>query len=145
MNSSSSRSGRAGRSGDGGERSWVGMTFKRCPVCGKEHSKGILMHRRMRPVVPRLTQEGWELCDEHVAEAAGRLWLIGVDGDRNDGSGRLTGMAAMITREAARGVFDQDLDRFAFVWIDSEALTKIRAMRDRALGGKDDTSGGRRA
>ena len=61
--------------------SYVAMEQNVCPVCGKKHEVGILLHKGLEDIEDQTT--GYSLCDHHQAKFEdGYIALIEVEGEQ---------------------------------------------------------------
>lgn len=129
------------------DKSHVGMDVKLCPVCGKKHTVGILLDKRLRNSLERENVTGWELCDEHrKLYDDGFIALVGVDPERSspgaDGGLKLedayrTGDIVHLRLEVWGNVFDmpvpeEDGKPIPMMFVDPEVVQKMQEMQAHA-------------
>lgn len=115
-------------------KSHVGMGAMTCPVCGREHSESVLLHKQLKEVFPDSSNQkvhtGYELCPEDKEKhEQGYVALIEVDpskSDINKGVFYRTGDMAHMRRDAAKEVFvGQDVS-MPIMHVEIGILEKLR-------------------
>lgn len=130
-----------------GEKSYVTMEQKVCPICGKTFDTGaLLLDRRLRNTFERNTVTGLDLCPEHTAlHKDGFVALVAVDESKSERmpNGNLqpegawrTGKIAHLKREAWDRVFNCPAPdaRLPFVYCDDDTVELLARKQQEAEG-----------
>lgn len=131
------------------EKSHVSLEQRVCPVCGNPHDVGVLIHKRLRPVLDRTTVTGWEMCPEHQElYDRGFIALVGTDPEKSKFAGSMisgktmtqenahrTGRIAHLKAEVFEQIFKsalpmRDGEPLPMVFVEDEVITKLEQMRD---------------
>lgn len=58
-------------------KSYVGLGYEVCPICGAEHTETVLLDTRMKDSLEHHNHTGWSLCPDHQAQAdRGFVFLV---------------------------------------------------------------------
>ena len=112
-------------------KSHVAVEQKCCPVCGKIHDVGVLIHRRLAKVLLDKVVSGYGLCPEHQ-----KLWEDGYvalvacnppkDGSNpNISTADRTGLIIHVRKSVTAQIFNMPIDG-PMAFIDPEAAELIR-------------------
>lgn len=123
-------------------KSHVTMLKAHCPACGVEHSVGVGLHKRLRPVLERETTTGWELCLKCAeAIASGYSLLIVCDPSKSklEANGTMrasgayrTGELLHVKNEAWGRIFNVPHPVGGFVFCDQSVVLQLKAMAAKA-------------
>ena len=117
-------------------KSHVSMEQKVCLICRQTYdTNAILIDKKLRNSLDVHTVTGTGQCDECVAmNDKGYIALVGADGaDRSAETLQpeeaiYTGEICWLKRHAAEQIIDTDLTGFNFVYIEPEAIVKLKKM-----------------
>ena len=115
-------------------KSHVSMEQKVCLICRQTYdTNAILLDTRMRDSLECHTVTGPGQCSECEAmNAKGYVALVGATGDDPSGDTMqpadaiYTGEVCWLKRHAAEQIIDTDLTGFNFVYIEPDAVTKLK-------------------
>lgn len=90
------------------KKSYVGMAYHVCPVCGTEHDPAVLLDRRMRNTLTDHEFAGWQMCPEHQKlKDGGYVAMIEVSNKPTGMANALrTGQIAHVRSEAWPKIFN---------------------------------------
>lgn len=121
------------------DKSPVGLEQHQCPVCGKLHAVGVLIHKRLVKKFDEPVVTGMSLCPQHRKMfEQGYLALVGVSNAPTNGKGTLiaseailTGSVAHLRRSSIYNVFkDVEIsDTTEFVYVDQDVITALEALQ----------------
>lgn len=115
-------------------KSYVGMGYEVCPVCGIHHTETVLLDKRLKDTLEQSNCTGTSFCHVHQEQHNnGYIFLLEVT---NEGEGAVlkpaeakrTGNYAAIKREVFNQIFDIDINDkpIAFVQVGVlDALDKL--------------------
>lgn len=117
-------------------KSYVTITNKVCPICGKTHDFNceLLIHKQLKEVFDTTTVVGWGYCEEctkFIEED--RVALIGAKEPESGNtltpeSADRTGEVLWIRREAAKQILKEVEDNVPFLFISQEGINAIKTM-----------------
>ena len=111
-------------------KSYVGMGYEICPICGQKHSETVLLDRKLKETLSRENCTGFSLCEEHKQLfEQGYIALIELEGEptKKDLTGlefdNRTGRFAHIRKEVWPNLFNSDCPETSFVFVEKEVIT----------------------
>ena len=109
-------------------KSYVGMGFSLCPVCGTKHDEVVLLDKSLRNSIEKDNFMGWALCPEHERlRTEGYIALIEV---RNESKGLeeadRTGAIAHIHAGAWPHIFNQPLPDKGIAFVQEGVITQLQ-------------------
>ena len=118
------------------EKSHVSIQQEQCPICLEMHEPGILLDRRMRDSLERVTFTGHSpcpTCKEKLDD--GFVALIEIDQSPSGNTGKpseatYSGRHAFLKKSVALDLFDIEPEQFNFC--DGQVLDTLEQMSDRA-------------
>lgn len=118
------------------DKSYVGMGFELCPICGAKHTETVLLHKRMANVLEHENFTGFSLCPDHEKMRGEYLALVELTGDsfppdisKVDAYNRRTGNFAHVRRTVAPKIFNVEIPAGqAFVFVEVGVLEKLEKM-----------------
>ena len=122
-------------------KSHVSMEQKVCLICRQTYdTNAILLDTRMKDSLERHTITGPGTCKECVAmNDKGYIALVGASNPSSDGDklqpedATYTGEVCWLKRHAAEQIIDTDLTGFNFVYIEPEAILKLKKAMGRPV------------
>lgn len=122
-------------------KSHVGIEQHHCPICGENKDTGaILLDRRMRESLEHHTVTGMSVCKEcNEQSEKGFIALIGADpekskplpnGNLNPEDAYRTAEYLWLHRSVAAQIFNVELGDHPFVYIEPEAIEKVKEIVD---------------
>ena len=125
-------------------KSYVTMEQAVCPICAETKDTGaLLLDRRMRDTFEMHTTTGMDICKECREKIDdGYVALVGADGDKSVINGNtIKAQDAFrlaeylwIKRHVAVQIFDIDFTEHDFMFIDQEAIDKVKEIVANAEG-----------
>lgn len=117
------------------EKSYVGMGYSICPICGTKHDEVVLLDRHLKQSLEREQCMGLALCPEHEAMKEEFLALVEVNNVRATGGSRLnpedanrTGQVAHVKREVLGQLFDVAItDDIPMVYVEVGVIDALKA------------------
>lgn len=118
------------------EKSYVSLEQNLCPICGKIHEVGILLHQRLSKVLDRKTLTGYGYCPEcQKMIDDNRIAIIEVSNTHTDKDKDLlkqenadrTGIVFWIRKKVADQIFNIKF-KIPMAFIDVETAEKLKEM-----------------
>lgn len=117
-------------------KSHVTMEQHHCPICGEDKDTGaLLLDKRLRERFERHTLTGLSICDDCKTQGQkGYIALVGADPEKSviidnrikPDSAYRTPEYLWLKREAAAQIFNIDIEDHPFMYIDPEAIEKVK-------------------
>lgn len=92
-------------------KSYVGLGYEVCPICGAEHTESVLLSTRMKDSLEHRNHTGWSLCPDHQSQAdQGFVFLVEMASEPTGSSSLAatwhlrTGTIIAIRRESAESI-----------------------------------------
>jgi RNA polymerase subunit RPABC4/transcription elongation factor Spt4 len=115
-------------------KSFVTVETAVCPVCGKQHDKGLLIDRQMRDRFEnRRTPTHWDMCPEHKKlKDDGYVALVEIDpskssGDKLDEVWR-TGTVAHLRASVWPNIFDVPVPDRGLCFVDASVISMLQSI-----------------
>lgn len=115
------------------DKSHVGMGYSVCPICGIKHDEVVLLHRFLKPEVPRDNFMGFDLCPEHKDMATEFLALVEVSNPLDERTtlkpenAWRTGQIAHVRREVVPHMFNVKIpDDIPMIYIEIGVIDALK-------------------
>lgn len=116
-------------------KSHISLESNICPVCGVTHETGaLLLDKRLKQSLDRQTITGFSLCpDCKQKHDDSYLALVAIDESKSAKPYRpdtvyRTGEICHIKYAAARQIFNDDLSKYEFIYIEPDVIVKLQEM-----------------
>ena len=112
-------------------KSYVGMGYEVCPVCGEHHTETILLDKRLKATLEQSNCTGMSFCPEHQKQHDdGYVFLIEVSNQNTSSTlkpsdANRTGNYAAMKREAFSQVFDTNIGDKPIVFVEVGVLDAL--------------------
>ena len=109
-------------------KSYVGMGFNACPVCGIKHSEAVLIHKRMKEVLTKVEFLGWAMCPEHQKlKDEDYIALVEVTNQpKNLADADRTGNIAHVRSSAWPNIFNAPLPDQGLAFVEVGTIAKLQ-------------------
>lgn len=117
------------------DKSFVGMGFYACPICGSKHSESVLINRRLSNTLTKDMFLGWDICSQDKALFdQGYIALVGCNQKTNASTVKMeeanrTGELIHIKKEAFKNLFNEvspTIDTDYFYFVDQEVINQLK-------------------
>ena len=123
------------------EKSHVSLEQRLCIVCGHPYASGVLLHRRLQPVLESKTVTGWGICEEHKKlRDEGFVALVEINNPEDSGStlsqeaASRTGQIMHMKREIFEEIFDRRVDERGVAFVEPQVVEMIKKFYKRDTG-----------
>lgn len=112
-------------------KSYVGMGYEVCPVCGEHHTETVLLDKRLKDTLEQSNCTGMSFCPEHQKQRNdGYIFLIEVSNSHDSSvlkpsDANRTGNYAAMKREAFSQVFDTNIGDKPIVFVEVGVLNAL--------------------
>lgn len=111
-------------------KSYVGIGFSLCPVCGVKHDEVVLFNERLRNSLDRENFMGWAMCQEHEQlRSEGYVALIEVrNTPQKLQDAERTGKIAHVRSEVWPRIFDRPVPDEGMAFVQEGVIAQLEAL-----------------